>query len=79
MIGTYDNQVAYGQSRVLVIWSRLVFPDGSTLVLDNLGGADQSGYSGFKGVVNRHWGSIISSALLVSLLGAGVEIAYEQR
>ncbi len=75
VIGTYDNQVAYGQSRVLVIWSRLVFPDGSTLVLDNLGGADQSGYSGFKGVVNRHWGSIISSALLVSLLGAGVEIA----
>ena len=75
VIGTYDNQVAYGQSRVLVIWSRLVFPDGSTLVLDNLGGADQSGYSGFKGTVNRHWGSIISSALLVSLLGAGVEIA----
>ena len=75
VIGTYDNQVAYGQSRVLVIWSRLVFPDGSTLVLDNLGGADQSGYSGFKGAVNRHWGSIISSALLVSLLGAGVEIA----
>ena len=75
LIGTYDNQVAYGQSRVLVMWSRLIFPDGSSLVLDNLKGADQSGYSGFKGAVNRHWGSIISSALLVSLLGAGVELA----
>ena len=75
LIGTYDNQVAYGQSRVLVIWSRLIFPDGSSLVLDNLKGADQSGYSGFKGAVNRHWGSIISSALFVSLLGAGVELA----
>ena len=75
LIGTYDNQVAYGQSRVLVMWSRLIFPDGSSLVLDNLTGADQSGYSGFKGAVNRHWGSIISSALLVSLLGAGVELA----
>ena len=75
LIGTYDNQVAYGQSRVLVMWSRLIFPDGSSLVLDNLKGADQLGYSGFKGAVNRHWGSIISSALLVSLLGAGVELA----
>ena len=75
VIGTYDNQVAYGQSRVLVIWSRLVFPDGSTLVLDNLGGADQSGYSGFKGKVNRHWNSILTSAMMVSLLGAGVEMA----
>ena len=75
LIGTYDNQVAYGQSRVLVMWSRLIFPDGSSLVLDNLKGADQSGYSGFKGAVNRHWGAIISSALFVSLLGAGVELA----
>ncbi|MBR0078749.1 MAG: TrbI/VirB10 family protein [Synergistaceae bacterium] len=75
LIGTYDNQISYGQSRVLVMWSRLIFPDGSSLVLDNLKGADQSGYSGFKGQINRHWGSIISSALLVSLLGAGVEIA----
>ena len=74
LIGTYDNQISYGQSRVLVMWSRLIFPDGSSLVLDNLKGADQSGYSGFKGAVNRHWGSIISSALFVSLLGAGVEI-----
>ena len=75
IIGTYDNQISYGQSRVLVMWSRLIFPDGSSLVLDNLKGADQSGYSGFKGQVNRHWGSIISSALFVSLLGAGVELA----
>ena len=75
LIGTYDNQISYGQSRVLVMWSRLIFPDGASLVLDNLKGADQSGYSGFKGQVNRHWGSIISSALFVSLLGAGVELA----
>ena len=75
LIGTYDNQISYGQSRVLVMWNRLIFPDGSSLIFDNLKGADQSGYSGFKGSVNRHWGPIISSALLVSLLGAGVEIA----
>jgi len=75
LIGNYDNQVTYGQNRALVIWSRLIFPDGSSLTLDNLKGADQSGYSGFKGQVNKHWGSLISSALLVSLIGAGVELA----
>ena len=72
LIGIYDNQISYGQSRVLVMWNRLIFPDGSSLVLDKLKGADQSGYSGFKGAVNHHWGPIISSALLVSLLGADV-------
>ncbi len=75
LVGKYDNQISYGQNRALVIWNRLIFPDGSSLTLDNLKGTDQSGYSGFKGQVNKHWGPLITSALLVSLLGAGVELA----
>ena len=75
LIGTYDNQISYGQNRALVIWSRLIFPDGSSIMLDNLKGADQSGYAGFKDQVNKHWGSLITSALLISLIGAGVELA----
>ncbi|MCR4818845.1 MAG: hypothetical protein K5841_07820 [Fretibacterium sp.] len=75
LIGTYDNQISYGQNRALVVWSRLIFPDGSSLLLDNLQGADQAGYTGFKQRVDKHWGSMITSALLVSLLGAGVELA----
>ena len=75
LIGTYDNQITYGQNRALVIWSRLIFPDGSSLLLDNLQGTDQSGYTGFKGRVDRHWGQLLTSALLVSLVGAGVELA----
>ncbi|MBQ7151412.1 MAG: hypothetical protein IJR94_04065 [Synergistaceae bacterium] len=75
IIGEYDSQIAYGQNRALVIWNRLIFPDGSTLVLDNLQGTDQSGYSGFKGKVDRHWGQIVGASLLVSLLSAGAELA----
>ena len=75
LIGNYDNQVTYGQNRALVIWNRLIFPDGSSIMLDNLKGADQSGYAGFKDQVNKHWGSLITSALLISLIGAGVELA----
>ena len=79
LIGTYDNQISYGQNRALVIWSRLIFPDGNSILLDNLRGADQSGYTGFRGSVNKHWGSLITSALLVSLIGAGVELAEPNR
>ena len=75
LVGNYDNQITYGQNRALVIWNRLIFPDGSSLTLDKLKGADQSGYAGFKGQVNKHWASLITSALLVSLIGAGVELA----
>jgi len=79
LVGTYDNQVTYGQNRALVVWSRLIFPDGTSLTLDNLKGADQAGFAGFKGQVNKHWGSLITSALLVSLIGAGVELAQPNR
>ena len=79
LIGTYDHQISYGQNRVLVIWNRLIFPDGSSLLLDNLQGADQGGYAGFKARVDRHLGSLITSALMVSLLGAGVELASNNR
>jgi len=77
VVGTYDNRITYGQSRVLVIWSKLVYPDGSTLMLENLSAADQSGYTGLKGQANRHWNSIISAALIVSLLGAGADIVMD--
>lgn len=75
VIGTYDNCITYGQSRVLVVWSKLVYPDGSTLMLGNMTGVDQSGYTGSSGQVNRHWNSLVASSLLVSLMGAGVDIA----
>ena len=78
LIGSYDNQIAYGQNRALVIWSRLIFPDGSSLLLDNLHGSDQGGYSGFKARVDRHWGTLITSALMVSLLGTGVQLASDR-
>ena len=74
VFGMLDNRISYGQSRVQFKLERVIFPDGSTLTLEMAAGADQSGYTGAKGAVNRHWNSIISAALVVSLLGAGVEL-----
>jgi type IV secretion system protein TrbI len=54
-IGTYDSRVAYGQERVLVVWTRLLRPDGSTLSLEGMPGTDLSGYAGLTGHVNSHY------------------------
>jgi type IV secretory pathway VirB10-like protein len=33
LIGIYDSQVAFGQSRVLLVWTRLIMPSGRSIVL----------------------------------------------
>jgi type IV secretion system protein VirB10 len=74
IIGVYDSQITYGQKRVLIVWNRLIFPNGTTLNIAGSPGLDQSGYAGMKGKVDEHWGRIISSALLASLFVTGAEL-----
>ena len=74
IIGVYDSQITYGQKRVLVVWNRLILPNGATLNIAGSPGLDQSGYAGMKGKVNEHWGRLISTALLASLFVTGAEI-----
>ena len=74
LIGTYDSQVAFGQSRVLLVWNRIIMPDGTSIVLERLQGADTQGYSGLEDEVDYHWGQLFRPALLSTLLGVGTEI-----
>ena len=76
LIGAYSSNVAYGQSRVLVAWQRIVFPDGKALDLGSMPGADGAGYAGFKDEVNNHYVRIFGSALLMS--GVVASVAYSQ-
>lgn len=73
-IGQYDSQVALGQSRVLLVWNRLIMPDGTSIVLERLQGADPQGYSGLEDDVDYHWGQLFKAAALSTLLGIGTEI-----
>lgn len=75
VIGTYDSRIAYGQERVLVVWTRLLRPDGSTLSLEGMPGIDLSGYAGLTGHVNNHYGRLLTGVVLGSLLGASSQIA----
>ena len=74
LIGVYDSQVAFGQSRVLLVWSRLIMPNGRSTVLERQPGADTAGYSGLEDGVDNHWGALFRAALLSTLLGVGSEL-----
>ena len=71
LIGAYDSQVAFGQKRVLLAWDRVIFPDGRSLQLDRLVGADAAGRSGLTDKTDAHWGAMGKAALLSSVLGVG--------
>lgn len=78
LIGTYDNQVAAGQSRVLVAWNRVIFPNGWSMDLGQMPGADQGGYAGFHDQVNDHFWMMFKNAMLLSLFGAGAQLSQPQ-
>ncbi|MBR1087831.1 TrbI/VirB10 family protein [Bradyrhizobium manausense] len=74
LIGIYDSQVAFGQSRVLLVWTRLIMPNGRSIVLERQAGADTAGYAGLEDDVDNHWGALFKAALLSTLLGVGSEL-----
>lgn len=75
LIGHYDSQVSFGQRRVLLLWTRLILPDTSSISLDRLPGIDPSGYAGLEDGVDWHWDRILAGAALSTLLGVGAELA----
>jgi type IV secretion system protein TrbI len=77
LVGSYSNDVAFGQRRVLVAWQRLIFPDGKTMDIGEMPGADGNGQAGFNDQVNNHYARLFGAALLMSAVVAGV--TYSQR
>jgi type IV secretion system protein VirB10 len=78
LVGLYNSQIQYGQTRVLVAWQRLIFPDTSSIDLLNMSGADVQGGAGLSGSVDNHYGKIFGAALLTSVIAAGAELASPQ-
>lgn len=75
ILGRYNSQVSYGQTRVQVVWNRVILPDTSSFQIDNLVGTDPAGYAGLEDGVDWHWDRIFAGALLTTLLGVGAELA----
>jgi type IV secretion system protein TrbI len=74
IIGKYDSVVAFGQKRALVVWQRLIRPDGSSMVIDNLPATDEGGYAGLEDQVDFHTWSLLKGVALATLLGVGSEL-----
>jgi type IV secretion system protein TrbI len=74
LIGSYDSQVAFGQSRVLLVWTRLILPNGRSIVLERQPGADTAGNAGLQDEVDHHWGELFKAGLLSTLLSVGAEL-----
>ena len=78
LIGQYDSSVAFGQSRILLVWTRIIMPDGTSIVLERQPGADTEGYAGLEDEVDNHWGMLFKAAVLSTLLGVGAEAGTSQ-
>jgi len=79
LIGKYDSVVAFGQSRALVIWQRIVFPDGSSIKIDNAPASDPSGYAGLADKVDFHTWALLKGVVLSTMLGVGAELQFSGR
>jgi type IV secretion system protein TrbI len=77
LIGEYDNGVGFGQRRVLLVWNRLILPNGRSIVLERQPGADGEGYAGLEDGVDYHWWDLAKAAALSTLLGVGAELATD--
>lgn len=75
LMGRYNSQVAYGQSRVQAVWERVILPDTSSVTLDSLAATDPAGFAGLEDDVDWHWDRILAGAALTTLLGVGAELA----
>ena len=73
LVGQYDAQIAFGQSRALLVWNRLIMPNGRSIVLERQPGADTEGYAGLEDEVDNHWGMLFKAAILSTLLSVGSE------
>ncbi|AVH45466.1 IncP-type conjugal transfer protein TrbI [Agrobacterium tumefaciens] len=78
LFGRYDSKVSFGQERVLVVWTDLIFPNGSTLQIGGMAGTDAGGYGGFQDKVDRHLWRTFGSAALVALIGTGIDMSMPE-
>jgi type IV secretion system protein VirB10 len=78
LIGKYDSRIAYGQDGVQVIWSRVIYPDASSIDLDGMVGADSQGNAGLRDKVDRHYRRLIGFSVLTSMFTAAFSISQRQ-
>lgn len=75
LIGSYDSVVAFGQKRALIVWQRIIMPDGGSMRIDNVPATDPSGYAGLQDKVDMHTWQLLKGVALSTLLGVSSQLA----
>jgi len=75
LVGRYDNEVLNGQNRILIIWQRLILPNGNSIVIDPMPGTDAAGVSGIADRVDYHLSRLAGATLLSTLFAFGGNLA----
>jgi type IV secretion system protein TrbI len=68
LLGKYQSLVTNGQNRALLVWQRLIYPNGNSIVLDGMAGTDQIGQSGLSDQVDYHLGKLAEATALSTAL-----------
>jgi type IV secretion system protein VirB10 len=76
LIGSYDSVVAFGQSRALIVWQRIVMPDGSSIRIDNVPATDPAGYAGLANKIDRHTWALLKGVAISTMLGVGANLTF---
>lgn len=79
LLGTYDSVIAFGQSRALLVWQRIILPNGSSVQIENLPATDASGYAGLADKVDFHTWQLLKGVVLSTMLGVGTELSFGDR
>lgn len=77
LIGEYDSGIGFGQRRVLLAWTRLILPDGRSIILERQAATDAAGHAGLEDRVDHHWDDLAKAAALSTLLSVGTELATD--
>jgi type IV secretion system protein VirB10 len=59
-----------------VVWQRIILPDGSSIVIDNLPATDTGGYARLAAQVDFHTWKLLKGVALATVLGVGSELAF---
>ncbi len=76
LIGRYDSAVAYGQRRALLVWTRILLPNGASFELDNMPATDSAGFSGLEDKVDSHGWQLLKGIALSTLLGVSAQMSF---
>ena len=78
LIGRYQSDVSFGQDRALLVWERIIFPNGASIAI-SAPGADRQGFVGLSDRTDHHWDRVFVAAGLATILGIGTELGSDEQ